>query len=163
MYLTKLYRFWNTIPSLKIPSNCGFNITEDVSYNWTRQNWQNANLTFKTLQNPQNAQNTFFTFCWWHGRVVDKKPRDGGWRWVQYGGYKWIWEIRGPTCLIGLGTPHIGVITHQIGTHTCCIGDGKLTCTRNSLKSQFLRTISPISSHLYLSRLQLYHHLRTWR
>jgi hypothetical protein len=36
--------------------------------------------------------------------------------------------------------------------------DGKLTRTRNSLKSQFLMMISPISC---LSHPQLYHHLRT--
>jgi len=33
------------------------------------------------------------------------------------------------TCLIGLGRPRNGVITRRIATRTCCIGDGKLTCT----------------------------------
>ena len=70
-------------------------------------------------------------------------------------------EISGTRCLIGYRRPRIGVITRWIGTHTCGIGDGKLTRVRNSLKSQFLMMICPISSHLSLSRPQLYHHLRT--
>ena len=37
-------------------------------------------------------------------------------------------------CLIGLGRPRIGVLTRRIGIRTCCIGDGKLTCTETSLK-----------------------------
>ena len=37
-------------------------------------------------------------------------------------------------CLIGLGRPRVDVLTRRIGTRTCCIGDGKLTCTENSLK-----------------------------
>jgi hypothetical protein len=53
------------------------------------------------------------------------------------GAYEWIWEIRSMTCLIGSGRPHIGVITRQIGTHTCYCGDGTLTCTQNSLRSSF--------------------------
>jgi hypothetical protein len=57
--------------------------------------------------------------------------------------------------------PRIGVITHRIWTRNCRIRDGQLTCTRNSLKSQFLMMISPISSDLSLSCAQLYHHLRT--
>jgi len=65
------------------------------------------------------------------------------------------------TCLIGFRRPRIGVITLQIGTRTCCIRDVKLTCLQNSLKSQFLMMISPTSSHLSLSRPQLYYHLRT--
>jgi len=36
-------------------------------------------------------------------------------------------EIRGTTCLIGLGSPGIGVITRRIGTRTCRIGDGQST------------------------------------
>jgi len=36
-----------------------------------------------------------------------------------------ICEIRGMTCMIGLGRPCIGVITCQIGTRTCHIGDGQ--------------------------------------
>jgi len=114
---------------------------------------------------------------WWHGeierddltfgtcndgRVVDEEERDEGWRREQYGGYEQTWEIRGTTCLIGLITPRIRVITRQIGTRTCRIGDGKLTRTWNSLKSQFLMMISHISSDLSLSSAQLYHHLRTW-
>ena len=50
--------------------------------------------------------------CWWHGeielddltlcscddgRVVDKKERDGGSRWKQYGGFEQLWEIRSRT------------------------------------------------------------------
>ena len=64
MYPTRLYLFWNTIPSLKIPSYCGYNIAEYNLNNCTRQNQLNANLTFKILQDAQNAQNTFSTFCW---------------------------------------------------------------------------------------------------
>ena len=98
--------------------------------------------------------------CCNDSRVVDQKERDGGWRWELWGGYKPIWEIRGTTWLIGLGRPRIGVITCRIGTRTCCIRDGKFTCTQNSLQSQFLIMISPISAYLSLSRPQLYHHLR---
>jgi hypothetical protein len=50
-----------------------------------------------------------------------------------------------------LGRPRISVITRRIVSHTSCIRDGKLTRTPNSLKSQFLMMISPISSHLSLS------------
>jgi len=64
MYPTRLYLFWSTIPSLKIPSYCGCNIAKFDWYNCTRQNRLNANLTFTILQNAQNAQNTFSTFCW---------------------------------------------------------------------------------------------------
>ena len=63
--------------------------------------------------------------------------------------------------MIGFRRPRIGVITRQIGNRTCRIGDGQLTRIRNSLKSQFLMMISPISSDLSLSCAQLYHHLRT--
>jgi len=64
MYPTRLYLFGNTIPSLKIQSYCGCNVTEYDSYNWTRQNRLNANFTLQNLQNALNAQNTFSTFCW---------------------------------------------------------------------------------------------------
>jgi len=90
--------------------------------------------------------------------VEDVKERDGVWRCERCGGYEQIWEIRGTTCLFGLGS--IGVITWPIGTHTCRIGDGKLTLTPKSLKSQFHMMISPISSYFSPSRPQLYHHLR---
>ena len=114
---------------------------------------------------------------WWHGEierddltlgscndgwVVDGKERDGGWRWVQYGGYERTCYTRGMTCVIGFARHSIGVITCRIGTRTCRTGDGKFTRTRNSLKSQFLMMISPISSNLSLSCAQLYHHLRSW-
>jgi len=113
---------------------------------------------------------------WWNGEierdditmcscndsgVVDEEERDGGWRCERYGWYERTWGIRGTTCLIGFGTPRISVNTAQIGTRTCHIGDGKLTCTQNSLKSQFLMMISPISFELSLSCAQLYHHLRS--
>jgi hypothetical protein len=61
--------------------------------------------------------------------------------------------------MIGLRSPRIGDNTHQIRTRTCHIGDGQLTGSRNSLKSQLLMMISPISSDLSLSCAQLYHHL----
>jgi len=69
--------------------------------------------------------------------VVDEKERDGGWRWERCGGYERKWEIWGTTNLIGLGRPRIGVITYWIGTHTRRIGNGKLTCTRNSVSPSF--------------------------
>jgi len=69
--------------------------------------------------------------------------------------------MRGMTCLIGRRRQSIGAITRRIRTHTGCIGDGKLTHMGNSLESQFLWMISPISSHLSRSRSQLYHHLST--
>jgi len=75
------------------------------------------------------------------GWVVDERERDGGWRWEWYGGYERIWEIRGTTCLIGLGRPRIGVSPRPIGTRSFRIGDGQLTRTRNSL--------SPSSSWWY--------------
>jgi len=95
------------------------------------------------------------------GWVVDEKERDAGWRWEWCGGHEQIQESRGRTCLIGLVILWIGVITRRIRTCTCRIGDGKLTCTPNSLQSQFLIMISPMSSDLCLSRPQLYHYLRT--
>ena len=87
------------------------------------------------------------------GRVVDEKERDGDEDRNDMGGYEGKWEIRGTTCLIGYRIPRIGVHTRRIGSRTCRIGDGKLTRTRNSLKSQFLMMISPISSHLSLSSI----------
>ena len=87
-----------------------------------------------------------FVFCN-HGKVVDEKERDGGWRWGRCGGYERIWEISGMTWLIGLRRPRIGVITCQIGTRTCHVGDGQLTRTRNSL--------SPIFSWWYASSLHI--------
>jgi len=98
---------------------------------------------------------------WDDSRVGDEKERDGGWRWEQCGWYQRIWVIWGRTYLIGLGRPRISVITRRIRTCTCCIGDGKLTRTRNSLKSQYLMMISPVPSHISLSYFQSYHHLRT--
>ena len=68
-----------------------------------------------------------------------------------------IWRIRvdmrsqGTTCLIGFRRPCIGVFTCLIGSSTCRIRNGKLSRTQNSLKSQFLIMISPISIHLSLS------------
>jgi len=67
-----------------------------------------------------------------------------------YGGYKRIREVRGTTCLIGFTRPGISVFTSRIGSSTCHIRNGQLTHTRNSLKSQFLMKISPISSPLSL-------------
>jgi len=53
----------------------------------------------------------------------------------------------GTTRLIGLRRPRIDVFTRRIGTCTCLVRNGKLTCTRYSLKSQFLMMIShPLSS-----------------
>ena len=63
--------------------------------------------------------------------------------------------------MIGLGTPRICVTTCQISTCNCCIADGILTPTQNSLKSQFLMMISPISSYPSLCCPQHYHHLKT--
>jgi len=80
---------------------------------------------------------------------------------IPYGGYEPHWEIRGTTSLTGLRRPHIGDSMCPIGACTSCSGDGKMSRTWNSLKSQFLTMISPISSHFSLSCPQLYHHLRT--
>jgi len=98
-----------------------------------------------------------FVFCD-DGSVVDEKGRDGGWKWKQCRG---TWESRGTICLIELGRYRMGVIRCQVRTCTYLIRHGKSTCTWNSLKSQFFMMICPISSHLSLSRPQLYHHLRT--
>ena len=75
--------------------------------------------------------------------------------------YQRICEIRGTTCQLGFGRPRIGVITLQIMTRTCYIGDGILSRTRKSLFSEFLMMISPLPSHLSLPFPKLYHHLRT--
>jgi len=98
-----------------------------------------------------------FVFCT-DGRVVNKKERDAGWRWEQYGGYMWIWEISSTTCLIRFKSPCISVITHGIRTRNCHICDHKLTSTRNSLKFQLFMMLSSISSHCSPSCPQLYHH-----
>jgi len=79
---------------------------------------------------------------------MDETERDTGWGWEWCGGYERTWQIRGSICVIGLGSPPIGVITRRIGTRICHIRDSELTCTRNSLKSQFLMMIFP---HLFSS------------
>jgi len=106
------------------------------------------------------------TSWWWHGeverealtlcscndgRAVDEKETDEVWRWARYGGFERIWQIWGATCQIWFRRHCIGVITRRIRTRTCRIGDGKLTRTSNSLKSQSLMMISPISSDLSLA------------
>ena len=96
MYPTRLYLFWNTIPSLKIPSYCECIIAEYDSYNWTRQNWLNANLSFKNLQNAQNAQNTFSTFCWWRRSIWRQWFGSEAWRELRLcsliNSYLWEWR-----------------------------------------------------------------------
>jgi len=94
------------------------------------------------------------------GRVVDENERDERWRWEWCGRYKRSWGIGSTSCLIGMEVL-VMVLLHEIGTSTCHIRDGELTRTQTSLKSQFLMMISPMPSHLSLSRRQLYHHLRT--
>jgi len=89
------------------------------------------------------------------------KMSAGGWRYEWYGGYKQIWEIRGSTCQIGCRRSRICDITPFNGTRVCRFGDRKVTCTCNFLKSQVLMKVSHISSHLFHSCPQLYHHLRT--
>jgi len=71
------------------------------------------------------------------GRVVDEKERDGRWRWECYGGYERLWEIRGMSCLIGFRRPRVGVVTRQIGTRICHIGNDQLTRTWNFLSPSF--------------------------
>jgi len=73
------------------------------------------------------------------------------WRWERYGGYERISVVMGWTCLLGFRRLCSSVSTRPMGSSACCIRKGKLTRTRNSLKSQFLMMISPISSHLSLS------------
>jgi len=92
------------------------------------------------------------------GWVVDEKERDGGWRWEWYGGYERIWDIRGMTCLIGLGRPCIGDGSRRIGTLTCHIGDGELTRTRNSLSPSFSWWFPLISHFLVLNSTITYEH-----
>ena len=81
-------------------------------------------------------------------RVVDEKEGDEGWQWEQCD-YERTWEIRGMTCLIGLGRPCIGVIARRIRTRTCCIGDGKSSRTWDSPSPSFSwcfpRTLSSLS------------------
>jgi len=117
-------------------------------------------LIFMSWRDREGWLNSVFCDDDW---VVDENVRDGGWRWEWYGGYERIWEIKGATCLIGLGRPRIGVGSRQIGTRTCGIGDGLLTRTWNSLSPSFsddfpLFLWSPLLS---LSCAHLYHHLRT--
>jgi len=85
--------------------------------------------------------------------MVELRTRrtDGGWRWEQYGPYERIWEIRGTTYRMGYRSPFIGVITCQIRSFICRIGNGKLTCTQDSLKSQFRMMNSHLFSSLSLS------------
>jgi len=92
---------------------------------------------------------------------VDEKEKDGDEDGNNVEDYERICQIRGMACLIELGRPRISVITRRIWTRSCHIGDGKLTRTRNSLKSPFHKMISPIPSHLSLSCPQFDHHLRT--
>jgi len=84
MYPTRLYLFWNTIPSLKIPSNYECNITEHDSYNWIGQNWLNANLTFKTLTMLRMLKVSFSLFAdgceakhCWHSIDADSQDVAG--------------------------------------------------------------------------------------
>jgi len=105
-------------------------------------------------------------YSWlWHGEIerdnsnmcsammveLWTRKRDGGWRWEQFGGYEWIWEIKGTTWLIAFRRPRIDVITDWIRTRTCYIRNGKLTRIRNSLKSQCLMMISHLLSSLSVS------------
>jgi len=91
------------------------------------------------------------------------RKREGGWRREQYRGYEQIREIRGMNWPIGFRIHRIVVPTRRIGSGTCRIRNGQLPRTQNSLQSQFLIMISPISSHPSLSRPQLYHYIRTHR
>jgi hypothetical protein len=94
-------------------------------------------------------------------RVVDEKGRNGNEDENDMEDFEQICEIRGMTCLIGLGRTRMGVITRQIGTRSCHIEDGKLTWADNSLKIESLMMISPVPSRLSLSCPQFCHHLRT--
>jgi hypothetical protein len=69
--------------------------------------------------------------------------------------------MRVMTSQIGLRRPGIVVITRRKGGRTCRIEHGKFTRTRNSLKSQFVIMILPISCVLSHSHLQLYDHLKS--
>ena len=78
------------------------------------------------------------------------RKREGGWGWEQYGGFEQIWEFGGTTCLIGLTRPYIGSITGWIRSHTCHIGNSKMTRSHNSLTSHF-PMISNFNSSLSFS------------
>jgi len=69
-------------------------------------------------------------------RVLDNKERDVKQRWEWCGGYERIWEIRSITYLIGLGKPHLSVITPRIETRTWHIEENKFIRLPNSLNSQ---------------------------
>jgi len=109
----------------------------------------------------------------WHGEIqrdelnlcfammveLRMQKGNGWWRWEHYVDYKQIWDIRGTTLPIRFRRPNVSVLTCHIRSATCHIRKGKLTCTQNSRKSQFLTIISPISSHLSHSCPQLYYYL----
>jgi len=103
--------------------------------------------------------------CTLHSGMTEEmwtRKWDGASSWERYEAYDGIWELTGTMSLIRLITLHIGVITWRIGIAACHIGDGKLTCTWNSLKSKVLMTISPISSLPFLPHTPPYHHLTTY-
>jgi len=93
----------------------------------------------------------------WHGEIerdditlctamiikLSTRPRDGGWKWGQYGGYEWIWETRGTTYEVGFRRPHIGVCSGRLGSHTRWIGNSERTGTQNSIKFSFLKINFP--------------------
>lgn len=95
--------------------------------------------------------------CWGNGEEMDEKVRDGDEDGNDIRGYERMWEIWGTTCLIGGTIPNNDIYTCWIRSHTCYIHKDKLTGISNSILSQSLRMIIPISFHLTLYCPQLYH------
>jgi len=114
-------------------------------------------LTIMAWRDREESPNFVFWDVDWVGH---ENERDWGCRWEWYGGYKWIWEIRGVTCLIWLGTPRVSVVTCQIASRTCHIGDGPLTRTQISLSPRFSEWFPP-SLIIFLFHSQLYNQIST--
>jgi len=114
---------------------------------WWMLYWVYAILSINLWSWHGEIERNDLTFC--SAMMVDKV------RWGMKMGV--IWRIpadirsQGTTYLIGFKRHHISVITHRMRSSTCCIRNGILTRTQNSLKSQFLMMMSPISSHLSLT------------
>jgi len=106
---------------------------------------------------------------WWlafvvskDSRVVDEEGRFGGQWWEHYVWYELMGEISGMSCLTGLGSACICVLTSQMRFAPTDSGERKLTRTQYSSKHQLFMLITLILPHLSRSCRQLYHQFRTW-